>query len=134
MVGGLLLHEQLRALHRIATAEISVIVLGESGTGKELVARELHAASGRRGSFQAVNCAAIPATLLESELFGYKRGAFSGADRDKPGIFRAAGIPTAICGPGDIAQAHQPNEFLAKSQLAACEAFIGRLIGWAERQ
>ena len=50
------------------------------------------------------------------------------------GIFRAAGIPTVICGPGDISQAHQPNEFLAKSQLGACEAFMERLIDWARRQ
>jgi acetylornithine deacetylase len=50
------------------------------------------------------------------------------------GIFRAAGIPTVICGPGDIAQAHQPNEFLAKSQLAACEGFMDRPIDWARRQ
>jgi transcriptional regulator with GAF, ATPase, and Fis domain len=80
----------LRAIQRVAKSEISVVILGESGTGKELFARELHASSGRRGAFQAVNCAAIPATLLESELFGYKRGAFSGADRDKAGIVKAA--------------------------------------------
>ncbi|NUO54907.1 MAG: sigma 54-interacting transcriptional regulator [Polyangiaceae bacterium] len=90
IVGGHQVRTLLRALHRVAKSEISVVVLGESGTGKELFARELHAASGRRGSFQAVNCAAIPGSLLESELFGYKRGAFSGADRDKVGIVRAA--------------------------------------------
>ncbi len=90
IVGGFQIRMLLRALHRVAKSEISVVVLGESGTGKELFARELHAASGRKGSFQAVNCAAIPAPLLESELFGYKRGAFSGADRDKVGIVRAA--------------------------------------------
>jgi transcriptional regulator with PAS, ATPase and Fis domain len=67
-----------------------VIFLGESGTGKEVFAQQLHEWSGRRGAFQAVNCAAIPATLLESELFGYKRGAFSGAERDRPGMVRAA--------------------------------------------
>ncbi len=50
------------------------------------------------------------------------------------GIFRSHGIPTVICGPGDISQAHQPNEFVAKSQMDACDAFIGRMIGWAERQ
>jgi acetylornithine deacetylase len=50
------------------------------------------------------------------------------------GIFRAAGIETVICGPGDIAQAHQPNEFLAASQLDACEAFLTRLAGWARTQ
>ncbi len=90
IVGGLQIKLLLRALSRVAKSEISVVVLGESGTGKELFARELHAASARRGSFQAVNCAAIPGSLLESELFGYKRGAFSGADRDKVGIVRAA--------------------------------------------
>ncbi len=90
IVGGHQIRTLLRALHRVARSEISVVILGESGTGKELFARELHAASGRRGSFQAVNCAAIPGSLLESELFGYKRGAFSGADRDKVGIVRAA--------------------------------------------
>ncbi len=90
IVGGHQIRTLLRALHRVAKSEISVVVLGESGTGKELFARELHTASGRRGSFQAVNCAAIPGSLLESELFGYKRGAFSGADRDKVGIVKAA--------------------------------------------
>ena len=50
------------------------------------------------------------------------------------GIFRARGIPTVICGPGDISQAHQPNEFVAQSQMAACDAFMAKMIGWAERQ
>jgi transcriptional regulator with PAS, ATPase and Fis domain len=66
------------------------MLLGPSGTGKEVVASELHRLSGRSGPFCAVNCAAIPANLLESELFGYKRGAFSGAERDKPGLIRSA--------------------------------------------
>jgi acetylornithine deacetylase len=85
---------------------------------------------------------AIPGLLPEENEEATQLAlAWSGGNRTyavpygtEAGIFRAAGIPTAICGPGDIAQAHQPNEFLAKSQLAACEAFIGRLIGWAERQ
>jgi transcriptional regulator with GAF, ATPase, and Fis domain len=96
IVGGFQVRMLLRALHRVAKSEISVVVLGESGTGKELFARELHAASGRKGSFQAVNCAAIPGTLLESELFGYKRGAFSGAERDKMGIVQAANGGTLL--------------------------------------
>ncbi len=90
IVGNYQIRVLLRALHRVATSEISVVILGESGTGKEMFAKELHLASARKGTFQAVNCAAIPASLLESELFGYKRGAFSGADRDKIGIIKAA--------------------------------------------
>lgn len=90
IVGNYQLRVLLRALHRVAASEISVVVLGETGTGKELCARELHLASGRKGAFQPVNCAAIPGSLLESELFGYKRGAFSGAERDKIGLIKAA--------------------------------------------
>ena len=77
-------------LERIAPTQLSSVILGETGTGKEVAARELHRASARRGSFQAINCAAIPHNLLESELFGYRRGAFSGADRDKPGLIKLA--------------------------------------------
>jgi len=71
-------------------SNISVVVTGESGTGKELVAREIHRLSGRKGLFQAINCAALPENLIESELFGYRRGAFSGAVSDKMGLVRAA--------------------------------------------
>ena len=90
IVGGYQIGRLAGALARVAKSEISVIVYGESGTGKEVFARELHDGSGRKGAFQAVNCAAIPATLLESELFGYKRGAFSGAERDRVGLVKAA--------------------------------------------
>ena len=76
---------------KVAPSEATVLIRGESGTGKELVAHSLHAASNRReGPFIAVNCAAIPETLLESELFGYRKGAFTGADQDKEGLFEAA--------------------------------------------
>ncbi|HEV8547442.1 MAG TPA: sigma 54-interacting transcriptional regulator, partial [Polyangiaceae bacterium] len=90
LVGGLQMDRILGELHRVARAPLNVLLLGASGTGKEVVASELHRLSGRTGRFAAVNCAAIPGNLLESELFGYKRGAFSGADRDKPGLIRAA--------------------------------------------
>lgn len=69
---------------------LTVLVVGEPGTGKELVAHELHRRSGRHGPFVPVNCAGIPAQLLEAELFGVIRGAFTGADRDRPGLVEAA--------------------------------------------
>jgi DNA-binding NtrC family response regulator len=90
LVGGYLMDVLVADIERIAAAELNVLLLGPSGTGKEVVASELHRLSERQGAFCAVNCAAIPANLLESELFGYKRGAFSGAERDKPGIIRTA--------------------------------------------
>ena len=76
---------------RVAAAESTVLVLGESGTGKDLMAQEIHARSQRVGkSFIAVNCAALPETLIESELFGYERGAFTGAAHQKKGKFEQA--------------------------------------------
>lgn len=80
-----------KLIGRVASSDASILVTGESGTGKEMVARAIHHYSDRAHKpFIAVNCAAIPETLLESELFGYEKGAFTGANKDKPGKFEEA--------------------------------------------
>ena len=76
---------------KAAVRDVSILLLGETGTGKEMFAQAIHKASSRRdGPFRAVNCAAIPGALLESELFGHKKGAFTGAERDRKGLFEEA--------------------------------------------
>jgi transcriptional regulator with GAF, ATPase, and Fis domain len=98
------LREALTRAAQVAPTEATVLLTGESGTGKELVARAIHYASPRAdGPFLAVNCAALPDTLLESELFGHERGAFTGADRQKPGRFElAAGGTLFLDEAGDL--------------------------------
>lgn len=90
LFGGGVLRRALAPLVTAATSDLPIVLEGETGTGKEVVARAIHAWSGRSGSFVAVNCAALPQGLAEAELFGYRRGAFTGADRASPGLFRAA--------------------------------------------
>jgi two-component system response regulator PilR (NtrC family) len=84
------LAEAREMIERVARNLAPVHVTGESGSGKELAARRIHELSGRAGSFVAVNCGAIPENLMESEFFGYRKGAFTGADDDRAGFFQAA--------------------------------------------
>ncbi len=88
---------QIRAISdQVAHADVPILILGESGVGKDVLARYVHQKSGRTGPFIRVNCAALPADLLESELFGHERGSFTGAQRDKPGKFELAGNGTIL--------------------------------------
>ncbi len=79
-----------KTIERVASADVSVMLLGASGTGKELLARAVHEKSGRKGEFIAINCAAIPENLLEAELFGYERGSFTGAVKSNVGKIELA--------------------------------------------
>lgn len=103
------MQEVYKAIGRVAPLDVNVLILGESGTGKELVARAIYHHSQRRNSpFLAINCAAIPESLLESELFGHERGAFTGADRRRIGKFEQAHGGTLLMDEiGDMTQATQ---------------------------
>ncbi len=85
-----------QAISEVAPSHMTVLIRGESGTGKDVVARLLHEVSGRSGSFVKINCPAVPEALLESELFGHESGAFTGANRRKPGRFELAGDGTVF--------------------------------------
>ena len=102
---------ELRAVvQKVAPSALPVLVVGPTGTGKELVARALHAESGRRGPIVAVNCAALPGTLVESVLFGHKKGAFTGAVGDQDGAFvQANGGTLFLDEVGDLALESQPK-------------------------
>lgn len=106
---GKAMQEVFALIHRVAESDVTVLITGESGTGKELVARTIHAKSGRAsGPFIQVNCAAIPETLLDAELFGHEKGAFTGADRQRTGKFEAADSGTIFLDEiGDMSLAMQ---------------------------
>jgi transcriptional regulator with PAS, ATPase and Fis domain len=103
------LDDRLADLVRVAASAVSIVLRGPSGAGKEILARRLHELSGRSGPLVAVNCGAIPAHLVESELFGHRRGAFSGAVADKVGLVAAAEGGTLFLDEiGDLPAAAQP--------------------------
>jgi transcriptional regulator of acetoin/glycerol metabolism len=90
LYGGAVLQAAVAPLRQAATSNLTIVLEGETGTGKEIITRSVHQWSGRPGPLVAVNCAALPEGLAEGELFGYRRGAFTGADRASPGFFRSA--------------------------------------------
>ena len=90
LAGGPVLRPILEQAKKAASSALPTVILGETGTGKEGLAHAMHEWSGRKGPFVAVNCATLVPTLAEAELFGYRKGAFTGADRPSPGFFRAA--------------------------------------------
>src|SRR5262249_624189 len=95
-------------LDRLARAELPVLITGETGTGKELAASVLHHASGRNGPLLTLNCAALPETLVESELFGHEKGAFPGANAARAGLIESADSGTVFLDEiGDMPQATQ---------------------------
>ncbi len=117
-----------RTVERIASSDATVLLLGESGTGKEVLAQGVHAASKRSGRFVAINCAAIPENLLESELFGYEKGAFTGAAKTTPGKIETAHNGTLMLDEiGDL-----PHSLQAKLLRFLQERTIDRLGGRQE--
>jgi two-component system, NtrC family, response regulator len=117
-----------RTIERVASSDATVLLLGESGSGKEVLAQGLHTASKRAGRFVAINCAAIPENLLESELFGYEKGAFTGAAKTTPGKIETAHNGTLMLDEiGDL-----PHSLQAKLLRFLQERTIERLGGRSE--
>jgi two-component system NtrC family response regulator len=118
-----------RTIERVSVSDATVLLLGESGTGKEILARAVHESSARRGErFVAINCAAIPENLLESELFGYEKGAFTGAARMTPGKIETANNGTLMLDEiGDL-----PHSLQAKLLRFLQERVVERLGGRQE--
>ncbi len=114
------MRELLERIRKLRTSSVSVLVQGESGVGKELIARAIHEVSGRTGKLVSVNCAAVPAPIFEAQLFGHKRGTFTGADRDAPGFVRTAEGGTLFLDEvGELPMALQPKllRFLQEGEI-----------------
>jgi two-component system NtrC family response regulator len=117
-----------RTIERVSSSNATLLLLGESGTGKEVLAQGVHSASKRTGRFIAINCAAIPENLLESELFGYEKGAFTGATKTTPGKFETANGGTLMLDEiGDL-----PHTLQAKLLRFLQERTVERLGGRSE--
>ena len=116
--GGATLQAALAPLRTAAASDLPIVLEGETGTGKELATRALHRWSGRTGPLSAVNCAALPEALAEGELFGYRRGAFTGADRASAGFFRGARGRDAAARRGLGPAAGPPGQAVARARGA----------------
>src|SRR5258708_32503852 len=121
------LREVLRQVDKVAHSDSTVLILGETGTGKELIARAIHRRSNRgERAFIGVNCAAIPALLIASELFGHEKGAFTGATQRRPGRFESAnGGGSFLGGVGELAP---------ERQIALVRVLHGRWLGLLGRK
>src|SRR5215468_697496 len=120
----------LTELERVAPTSMAVLLTGETGTGKDVAARHLHARSGRTGKLVPINCAAIPNDLIEGELFGYVRGAFSGAIADYEGLLRAASAGTVFLDEVD----DTPKTLQIKLLRVLEDHVVGRLGDSAQRE
>ena len=110
LAGGPVLRPLVERLQRAAPSDLPVVLAGETGSGKEGLARAIHAWSGRTGPFLAINCATLTPPLADAELFGHRRGSFTGADRSSPGLFRSADRGTLFLDElTDLPEATQPK-------------------------
>ena len=127
-----LMREVMEAAADVAPTPTTVLILGESGTGKELVARFLHERSGRSGPWVAVNCAALPADLLESELFGHERGAFTGATERRAGRFEQAQHGTLLLDEVSELPLQLQAKLLRVLQEHECEPLGSNRVIWVD--